>query len=105
MRYFTKELQDNLSIKFRNQIKAAQNIGLDVWYLAVEENFIFLVNNEKKFKISKIKAGYKNDLITSIKLYVTLFRSIVKCYEIKNDFDLVYIRNVIFTFSMINSLK
>lgn len=105
MRYFTINLQDNLSIKFRNQIKAAQNIGLDVWYVVIEDNSIFLVNKNTKYKLVEHKIKHQKNLINSIKLYIVLFKSIVKCYEIKNNFDFVYIRNVIFTPSMIYNLK
>ena len=105
MRYFINDSQDSLSFKFRNQIKAAQNIGLDVWYLAIEDNSIFLIHDEEKVKLLTYSVSYSKTLLNTIKLYVLLYKAIPKCFEVKDCFDIVYIREMTATPSLLHSLR
>lgn len=105
MRYFVGSCKDNLSCKFKNQIRAAQNIGLDVWYIAFENKNIFLFHDDKKIKLLTCKDNSVNSLIDSIKSYLLLYKAISKCFEINRFFDIVYIRSMPATLSMLNSLR
>lgn len=105
MRYFINDKKDNLSFKFRNQIQAAKNVGLDVWYFTLENNSINLLHNDEKFTIFSYKECPGYSLLNSIHLYTLLYKAIPEAFRIKNDFDLVYLRSMTATPSMLKSLR
>lgn len=105
MRYFLDDSKDSLAFKFRNQIQAAKNLGLDVWNIAFENNNIYLAHESDKIKLLSYKVDKEKSLFNSIYLYLLLYKSILKALDVKKDFDFVYIRDMTTMPTLLKCLK
>ena len=92
--------------KFDNQIKAAKNLGYDVYYTAFDKDFFYLVHNEDRHIVKKIAfTGIKGYI--HLKAFLDMYDTVLQ--TIRNEqFDYAYIRHCPLTwlgYRMIKALK
>ena len=81
--------QFNLKGKFDGQLRAFENIGLDVYYLTYDRHHFYLVHEEKRQKLSPATCGMPMYFHT--KVYYDMHRAVLKAAD-QVCFDYVYWR-------------
>lgn len=105
MRYYTEDAKDNLALKHSYQIQAAENIGLDVWFLECRNDGVYLKNKDKEWKLKNMKIKKDGGLPQAIWLYHLLNKAANQAREIADSFDYVYIRKTFFIPSYFRFLR
>lgn len=79
----------NLKGKFDGQLKAFENLGLDVYHLVFDREHFYLVNKGEKKPISRATTGMPMYFHT--KVYYDMYRAVMKASDLVG-FDYVYWR-------------
>jgi vacuolar-type H+-ATPase subunit F/Vma7 len=104
MRYLIGNNLDSLTPKFRGQISAAINMGLDVWYIVCREEGIYLYHNDDQKIINPIKYHPTKSITFKIIYYSAIYKTILLVLS-QNKFDFVYLRSMFVTPLYIKLLK
>lgn len=79
----------NLKGKFDGQLKAFENLGLDVYYLTFDRQYFYLVHGTEQTKVGRATCGLPMYFHT--KVYYDLHRAVLKAADLIR-FDYVYWR-------------
>ena len=79
-----------LKQKFNGQMAALSNMGLEVWYLSFDHEYIYLNHGDEREKINKTIMGKNRHYIHTL-AFIDLYRSVLKVLQ-KKSFDYVYFR-------------
>ena len=85
----------NLRAKFDGQMQAIQTLGYDVYYLAYDNLFYYIVHNQRKTPLRRVFAT-NSSFFHHFLSYVYLYKSVVRVLE-SNDWksvDCAYIRSM-----------
>ena len=80
----------NLKKKFDGQLNAFRNLGFDVYYIGFDDNYLYLINNDKKTMLGKTHSSFPSYLHTLF--YNDLHKAAIKAME-SEKFDYVYWRS------------
>lgn len=79
----------NLKGKFDGQLKAFQNLDMDVYYIVFDQEYFYLVHNDEKEKICR--THFKFPMYFHTKLYYDMYSAVLKVLG-RVRFDYVYWR-------------
>ena len=83
----------SIKIKFNGQMNAVKRLGYEVYYIAYDKNYTYLINGERREIIKKICFGGMKGYIHT-KAFYDLFDSALKVLsDNKNKFDIIYMRS------------
>lgn len=89
---YSKDINDNLKVKFEGQINGFQKLGFTVWKVYAEHKTIFLDNGQSKIKIKK-SIFLNSNLYYHTFFYLLLYRSIISFIDNTDiKFDFAYVR-------------
>lgn len=85
----------NLKVKFDGQMNALRNLGYDVYYLAFDDKYYYLVHNEERKPIMRVFA-VESGLYYHILAYIFLYISVLRVLRLLSwgKADVAYIRSM-----------
>lgn len=93
MRYFLDSDKKMHVVKFDDQMNAMKKLGYDVWFIGIDENAVYLCNNENRIKLMNL-IKFKNEMLNKIVIHYIIYISVIKSLRFQNHYDFIYIRSM-----------
>jgi hypothetical protein len=104
-RYYTGALKNSLSRKFAGQIRAARELGMDVWHFEVDERGIYLCHDRDRIRLRDVDHVQTSGAMNSAKLYGDLYTGAVSALSIIPKIDIAYFRRGLASLAYFGALR